>query len=52
MCAYTQAEARWTHAHTHTPLLSGEIQTLLIPSAFVVPTKAGLQLFWPLEPDP
>ena len=42
------------HTYTpHTHLLSGgEIQTLLIPLAFVCPTKAGLQLFLPVELNP
>lgn len=46
MCVHTQAEARDAHTHTRTHLLSGgENQTLLIPSAFISPTKAGLELF-------
>lgn len=44
--AHMRAHARTlahTHIHTHTHLLSrGEIQTLLIPLAFVSPTKARL----------
>lgn len=52
MCVHTQAEARDPYT-PHTHLLSGgEIQTLLIPLAFVCPTKAGLQLFLPVELNP
>lgn len=48
-CARSQIEAEeaCTHTHMRAPVLSGgEIQTRLIPSAFVGPTKAWLQPFF------
>ena len=50
---HTLRQKQGTHIHpAHTPTLRRRNSNLLIPLAFVCPTKAGLQLFLPVELNP